>query len=83
LFAGVCVLLLIVSSKTADAQVLNGPIVGNVADGSGGVVPGATVTITHDRTKATRETVTDANGRYQFPTIQSGTSGFTTKGGLL
>jgi hypothetical protein len=62
-----------VGSATARAQVLYGSIVGNVKDATGGVLPGATVTITHNETKATREAVTDASGGYQFSPVQSGT----------
>jgi hypothetical protein len=54
-------------------QVLYGSIVGTVKDSTGGVLPGATVTITQKETKATRETVTDAAGAYRFPTLQPGT----------
>jgi hypothetical protein len=38
------------------AQVLYGAIVGSVKDATGGVLPGATVIVTHNETKATRET---------------------------
>jgi hypothetical protein len=66
-------------------QVLYGSIVGTVKDSTGGVLPGAAVTITQKETKATREAVTDAAGAYRFPTLQPGTytvvvamSGFRT-----
>jgi hypothetical protein len=69
----------------AGAQVLYGSIVGTVKDATGGVLPGATVTITNKETKATRENVTDPAGAYRFPTLQPGTytvvvtmSGFRT-----
>jgi hypothetical protein len=55
------------------AQVLYGSIVGNVRDSTGAMLPGAAVTITHNETKATRETVTDGAGAYRFPTVQPGT----------
>jgi hypothetical protein len=55
------------------AQVLYGSIVGNVTDESGGATPGATVTITHRETGASRDTVTDSAGFYRFPNVQSGT----------
>jgi hypothetical protein len=66
--------LLLASSPAAaaEAQVLYGSIVGNVRDATGGALPGATVTITHNETKATRETVSDATGAYRFPTVQTG-----------
>ena len=55
------------------AQVLYGSIVGNVSDATGAAVPGATVTITHLETKATRDAVTDVAGAYRFTNVQSGT----------
>jgi hypothetical protein len=55
------------------AQVLYGSLVGNVTDESGAAVPGATVTITHLETGASRDGVSDATGAYRFPTLQSGT----------
>jgi hypothetical protein len=59
--------------QTTEAQVLYGSLVGNVNDSIGGALPGATVTITHHETKATRETVSDGTGAYRFPTVQTGT----------
>jgi Carboxypeptidase regulatory-like domain/TonB dependent receptor len=57
----------------AQAQVLYGSIVGTVRDPSAAVLPGATVVVTNLETKATRETVTDATGAYQFRNLQPGT----------
>ena len=59
--------------STVAGQVLYGSITGRVTDPTGGAIPGATVAITQNETKAKRETVTDHNGAYQFPTVQSGT----------
>lgn len=56
----------------AVAQVLYGSIVGNVADSTGAVVPGAAVTITHRDTNQTRTAMTNEAGGYSFPTIQTG-----------
>jgi hypothetical protein len=75
-FGTVCALVLVLGMSCAaslGAQVLYGSIVGNVRDASGGVLPGATVVITHHETKAKRETVSDAAGAYRFPTLQPGT----------
>ena len=74
----VCNMLLVVLAVgllalPAGAQVLYGSIVGTVRDSTGGVLPGATVIITHQETKATRETVSDTAGAYRFPTLQAGT----------
>jgi hypothetical protein len=55
------------------AQVLYGSIVGNVRDNSDAVVAGATVRITHKETNQTREAVTNPDGSYNFPTVQTGT----------
>ncbi len=63
----------------ATAQVLYGSIVGNVTDETRGALPGATVTITSDETGATRDVVSDANGRYSFAAVQPGTYQVTVK----
>src|SRR5258708_4726069 len=57
----------------AVAQVLYGSIVGNVKDSSGAAVPGATVTIVNKETSQSRSAVTNEEGGYSFPTVQSGT----------
>jgi hypothetical protein len=90
-FAGVAaigavvVVAFLVLAPPALAQVLYGSIVGTVKDATGGILPGATVTVTQNETKATREAVTDGAGAYRFPTLQAGTytvvvrmSGFQT-----
>jgi hypothetical protein len=61
------------ATPSLSAQVLYGSIVGVVRDATGAVLPGATVTITHNETKATRETTTDQTGGYRFSTVQTGT----------
>jgi hypothetical protein len=66
-------------SSALNAQVLYGSLVGNVTDESGAAIPGATVTITHRETGASRDAVTDATGAYRFPTLQSGTYTITVK----
>lgn len=57
----------------AHGQVLYGSIVGEVRDSTGGLLPGATITVTNQETKATRETVSNASGAYRFPALQPGT----------
>jgi hypothetical protein len=83
--AGLVLLALCGRAVPANAQVLYGSLVGTVTDESGAGIPGATVTITHAETGASREIATDATGAYRFPTVQSGTytvtvqlSGFRT-----
>jgi hypothetical protein len=67
------------------AQGLTGQIAGTITDAGGGVIPGVTVTITNTGTKATRETVSGADGRFVFTDLLRGTydlkatlSGFKT-----
>jgi hypothetical protein len=55
------------------AQGLTGQISGVVTDSGGGVLPGATVTITNQGTNLVRETVTSATGAYVFPDLLAGT----------
>ena len=51
----------------ASAQIDTGTIVGKVADESGAVLPGVTVTLTQDATGVSTTTVTNASGEYVFP----------------
>jgi len=64
----------------ASAQILYGGLVGNVADKTGAVVPGASVTVTNERTAATRAGSTNETGIYQFPTLDPGSYTVTIRG---
>ncbi len=66
-------LLLGVSARPSAAQVLYGSLVGNITDPSGAVVPGASVSITHQETGHVREALSNDAGHYTFPAIQTGT----------
>ena len=59
------------------AQGLTGQISGTVADSGGGVLPGATVTITNAGTNATREAITGPDGAFVFPDLLAGTYDLT------
>jgi len=59
-------------SASASAQVDTGTIRGTVKDQSGGVLPGATVTITHEGQALTLTTVTREDGTYTFTPIRTG-----------
>lgn len=50
-----------------------GTINGKVTDSSGGVLPGATVSITSPSMMGTQTSVTDAGGNYRFPAVPPGT----------
>jgi hypothetical protein len=65
--------LLCLSPRPLLAQAVSGTILGNVRDSSGGIVPGASVTLVNTGTGLTRTVVTDANGEYTAPLIPTGT----------
>src|SRR5687767_15018031 len=75
LLSRVCLLTLVLSAFGAVpvfAQVDTGTIRGTVKDESGGVLPGATVTITHEGQGFTLSGVTQPDGTYIFTPIRSG-----------
>jgi hypothetical protein len=64
--------LAVVLSVPVSAQVDTGSISGTVKDETGGVLPGATVTITHEGQAFTLTTVTRQDGTYVFTPIRTG-----------
>ena len=65
---------LLVASTTAFGQASNtATIRGTVEDPSGGVLPGATVTLTNTGTKAVQSTVANERGGYIFSGVFPGT----------
>src|SRR5437762_14256145 len=75
LFVGLTCLLL---CTPCFAQTL-GTITGEVKDSSGGVVPGATVTVVNKGTNATRTTASNEVGLFDFPALPPGTYTVTTE----
>src|SRR5262245_13819192 len=80
-----CLLAFVLFAAPAAAQTTGGSLSGTVRDGTGGVLPGVTVTITNVDTARTRTLVTDAGGRYDAPDLPPGPysvkamlEGFTT-----
>src|SRR5438045_6265721 len=71
---------LIASSSTpAHAQGANtASRSGTVVDTSGGVIPGASISVKNDATGVELNTVTDDKGIFLFPAIQPGTYTLTT-----
>jgi len=57
----------------ARAQAVKGGLVGNIADQSGGALPGVTVTITEVNTNISYSTVTNESGNYVFSNLKDGT----------
>ncbi|MCC7155332.1 MAG: TonB-dependent receptor, partial [Bryobacterales bacterium] len=69
----IAVLLLGMSTaQFAVGQVLYGSAVGSIEDQSGGLVPGATVSLTNKLTGQVRETSTGEDGRYTVPNLLPG-----------
>jgi len=66
------VILIGVASAPASAQVLYGSLIGTVEDQSGAIVPNAKISITNKSTGFSRDTVTDAGGRYSVASIPGG-----------
>ena len=78
-------LVILFSISTVSAQTITGSIYGTVADASGAVVPGATVTVTNISTNEVHSTQSNGSGAYVFPVLNPGTykataskSGFET-----
>ena len=69
--AGLALLFVLVATL-AHAQSA-GSLRGAVADKTGAILPGATVTLVNEATKFTRTGVTDAKGQYFFASIDPGT----------
>jgi hypothetical protein len=57
----------------AHAQTTGGNLIGRVLDKSGSALPGATVTATQKETGLTRNTVSEADGKYRLPSLPAGT----------
>ena len=62
----------LVSAAVALAQLSTAQLSGRVADESGAVLPGATVTVTQTATGFTRSDVTDSGGAYVMPNLPLG-----------
>ena len=73
-WAGVALCALLFTSTNALGQgSTTATVRGNIQDSSGGVVPGATVTLTNTGTKAVQSAVSDDRGQYLFSGLFPGT----------
>jgi hypothetical protein len=70
-----CLLVLtpLALAGNASAQAVTGTIIGTVADTTGAVLPGVSVTVKHTETGFTRTLVTDSNGEYTAASVPTGT----------
>ena len=66
------VLFLSVAALVSAQPAQTGTLTGTVKDGQGGLLPGVSLTATSQERGFTRVAVTDAEGRYRFPSIPIG-----------
>jgi hypothetical protein len=71
--AAVLLCLCTLVAYPARPQSTYGTLLGTVTDSSGGVVTGATVTVTETQTGISKDRLTDSRGDYQIPNLLSGT----------
>ena len=60
-------MILCLAAGIAAGQVRSSTITGTVTDASGGVIPGAVVTVTNEETNVPQEARTNAVGEYTAP----------------
>jgi hypothetical protein len=70
--SAILVLALTALAPLTNAQTITGSISGNVTDSTGGMIPGATVTLTSEKTGQARGSATDSEGRFSFAALQPG-----------
>src|SRR6059036_75350 len=82
--------LCLLTSVPLDAQVAGATLSGTIADGQGGLVPNATVSVTNIATGVTASTTTNPVGAYTVPNLNAGdyqvtasASGFSTASARL
>ncbi len=63
---------LVCGAVALKAQTVQGSIRGTAADAAAKVLPGVTVTLTHEDTNRKRTTVTDAHGNFALPSLPPG-----------
>jgi hypothetical protein len=72
ILAALFAFVLLVPAPPAQAQVVNGTLLGNVRDGSGAAIPGVTVTATEVNTNTVRTAVSNDTGYYILPNLRDG-----------
>src|SRR5437762_14290188 len=68
----VFVAMLFLAVPAAHGQVTTATLYGVVQDTSGAILPGMSVTVTHQGTNLTRETVSDDRGEFALPALPAG-----------
>jgi len=65
-------LILVMLTISGLSQTVTGSVSGTVTDSTGGIIPGAAVTLTSEKDGTKRNVVTNDEGRFQFNTVQPG-----------
>jgi iron complex outermembrane receptor protein len=68
----IALVLIVAGQALTLAQTPGATIQGRIQDESGGVLPGATVTATHQPTGRSRSVVSDGRGGYEIPELEAG-----------
>lgn len=71
-FSVFAALLLMLTAAPALAQFESASVLGYVHDSSGAAIPNSTVTLTNTATGISQSKATDAEGKYEFPSVQIG-----------
>src|SRR5262245_66688169 len=71
--------LLSVLSASASAQTANATLGGTVADATGALIPGVTITATNTDTGIVNTVLTNESGVYQFASLQPGNYNVTAE----
>jgi len=71
--ASAAFLLSLVLIASAFGQTSNATLGGTVADASGALIPGVTITATNNDTGVVTTVISNESGAYQFPNLQTGT----------
>ncbi len=79
LVQGAMVIVVLACGISVRAQVTTGTVRGVVADQSGAVIPGATVTITDPSTKTSQTAQSGSGGQFQFNNLLAGTYTITVQ----
>ena len=73
IFVAVCVAILSLTAKGNTQIAGTGSIQGSVADSTGAIIEGATVSVTNVATQVRQNAVTEGNGLFSFPNLAIGT----------
>src|SRR5512138_501154 len=66
------VFVMLMAASAVKAQTITGSISGVITDSTGAYIPGATVTLTSEKTAQARSGGTNGEGRFTFAALQPG-----------